>query len=198
MASDSLDDVVLAALRAVAGPERGSAGLPAALDDAAREIAGLRAANRALAEVVESNTRAVTRRPAGASDGDSGRSAAGTIASAVFGSGLGLAPLASAIVGLFRRDRREPPPPLIEYVAPERLRLEVANPESANAGITGFPSVSRGQDGLARAVDARPQISISVNAMDSRSFLDHSHEIAQAVRQAMLDSHALNDVVSDL
>jgi hypothetical protein len=112
---------------------------------------------------------------------------------------LGLAPLASAIVGLFRRDRRESPPPLIEYVAPPRLRLEVANPESANAGISGFPSVSRGQDGLARiAADARPQISISVNAVDSRSFLDHSHEIAQAVRQAMLDSHALNDVVSDL
>ena len=34
--------------------------------------------------------------------------------------------------------------------------------------------------------------------MDSQSFLDHSYEIAQAVRQAMLNSHALNDVVNDL
>jgi hypothetical protein len=79
MASDSWDDVVLAALRAVAGPERGSARLPAALDDAAREIAGLRAANRALAEVVESNTRAVTRLPGAGSDGDSGRSRRGRL-----------------------------------------------------------------------------------------------------------------------
>jgi hypothetical protein len=198
MADDSLDQLVLAALRTVAGPERRDAGLSPALADAAREIQGLRSANLALAEVVESNTRAVTRRPASASDSD-GRSITGTIASTVFSSGLGLAPLASAIVGLFRGDRREEPAPLIEYVAPARLRLEVANPESASRGIVEFPSVSRGQDGLPRVpITAGPQISISVNAMDSRSFLDHRHEIAQAVRQAMLDSHALNDVVSDL
>jgi hypothetical protein len=34
--------------------------------------------------------------------------------------------------------------------------------------------------------------------MDSRSFLEHSDEIARAVREAMLNSHALNDVVSEL
>jgi hypothetical protein len=43
-----------------------------------------------------------------------------------------------------------------------------------------------------------PLININVQAMDSRSFLDHSSEIAQAVREAMLNMHALNDVVSDL
>jgi hypothetical protein len=48
------------------------------------------------------------------------------------------------------------------------------------------------------SVPSGPQISIQVNALDSRSFMDHSYEIAQAVRQAMLDSHSLNDVVSDL
>ncbi len=45
---------------------------------------------------------------------------------------------------------------------------------------------------------AGPQITIQVQAMDSRSFLDHSHDIAQAVREAMLNLHALNDVVNDL
>jgi len=34
--------------------------------------------------------------------------------------------------------------------------------------------------------------------MDSKSFLDHSDEIAQAVREAMLGSHSLNDVIADL
>jgi hypothetical protein len=34
--------------------------------------------------------------------------------------------------------------------------------------------------------------------MDSRSFLDHSDDIARAVRDAMLNMHALNDVVSEL
>jgi hypothetical protein len=45
---------------------------------------------------------------------------------------------------------------------------------------------------------AAPAITINVNAMDSKSFLDHSDEIARAVREAMLNSHALNDVVSEL
>jgi hypothetical protein len=34
--------------------------------------------------------------------------------------------------------------------------------------------------------------------MDSRSFMDHSYDIARAVREAMLNMHALNDVISDL
>ncbi|MGI8990140.1 MAG: hypothetical protein ACR2I2_11230 [Bryobacteraceae bacterium] len=60
---------------------------------------------------------------------------------------------------------------------------------------TGSDSVQgTGQSGQ----DAAPQITIQVQAMDSRSFLDHSHDIAQAVREAMLNMHALNDVVNDL
>jgi hypothetical protein len=43
-----------------------------------------------------------------------------------------------------------------------------------------------------------PNITIQVQAMDSRSFLDHSAEIAQAVREAMLNMHSLNDVVNDI
>ena len=45
---------------------------------------------------------------------------------------------------------------------------------------------------------ALPAIQIQVNAMDSRSFMDHSDEIAQAVRTAMLRSHAINDVISEV
>jgi hypothetical protein len=43
-----------------------------------------------------------------------------------------------------------------------------------------------------------PQITVNVHAMDSRSFLDHSNEIALAVRDAMLNLNAINDVVNDL
>jgi hypothetical protein len=34
--------------------------------------------------------------------------------------------------------------------------------------------------------------------MDSQSFLDHSDDIAQAVRQAMLNMNSINDVVTNL
>jgi len=43
-----------------------------------------------------------------------------------------------------------------------------------------------------------PQVTVNVQAMDSRSFLDHSQDIAQAVREAILNMHSLNDVISDL
>jgi hypothetical protein len=41
-------------------------------------------------------------------------------------------------------------------------------------------------------------ILVQVQAMDSQSFMDHSQEIAQAVRQAMLNLNSLNDVIADL
>jgi 2C-methyl-D-erythritol 2,4-cyclodiphosphate synthase len=43
-----------------------------------------------------------------------------------------------------------------------------------------------------------PSITVQVNAMDSRSFLDHSDDIAHAVREAILSAHTLTDVVSEL
>jgi hypothetical protein len=43
-----------------------------------------------------------------------------------------------------------------------------------------------------------PQITVNVQAMDARSFLDRSSDIALAVRDAMLNLNAINDVVNDL
>ena len=45
---------------------------------------------------------------------------------------------------------------------------------------------------------AATQITVQVQAMDSQSFLDHSNDIAQAVRQAMLESTTLNDVIREV
>ncbi|MDX1980373.1 MAG: hypothetical protein SFV51_08895 [Bryobacteraceae bacterium] len=41
---------------------------------------------------------------------------------------------------------------------------------------------------------AGPQVTINVNAMDGRSILDRSEEIADAVRSALLNSHSLSEV----
>ena len=45
-----------------------------------------------------------------------------------------------------------------------------------------------------RSSFASPQINVNIQAMDTQSFLDHSDEIAQAVRQAMLSLNSINDV----
>jgi hypothetical protein len=46
--------------------------------------------------------------------------------------------------------------------------------------------------------NSAPQITVNVNAMDSQSFMDHSTDIANAVREAMLNMHPINDVVASL
>jgi hypothetical protein len=48
------------------------------------------------------------------------------------------------------------------------------------------------------ASGAATQITVNVQAMDARSFLDRSSDIAAAVREAMLNMNSINDVVNDL
>ena len=60
-------------------------------------------------------------------------------------------------------------------------------------GENGLPrSAGSGESGTAQ------QITVQVQAMDSQSFLDHSDDIAQAVRQAMLNMNSINDVITNL
>ncbi|PYT18483.1 MAG: hypothetical protein DMG59_04230 [Acidobacteria bacterium] len=123
----------------------------------------------------------------------------GTIGKAVegiFGSGLGLSPLLTGLMALFGGGDESEPPALVRFALPPAV--------SVNAGVSGgapgiaFP-VDYGQGSQVRPVagGAPAQITVQVQAMDSRSFLDHSNEIAMAVRQAMLESSVLNDVIRE-
>jgi hypothetical protein len=217
MADSSLNQVVLDAFRQANGSPGGGTDLQAlvqdllpksgdgfasALADASRQIDALRSANQALAEVVQNNTRAVSQNSA-AQGGKSVASTIGSVASTVFGSGLGLSPLITSIAHLFTGSGSEATPALVPFTPPAALRLDLADTRQAYTGIGAMSQVVYGQDGLPKRASeqaqlAAPVISIQVNALDSRSFMDHSNEIALAVRQAMLNMHSLNDVVSDL
>jgi hypothetical protein len=108
------------------------------------------------------------------------------------GLGLGLSPLITGIARLFGGGGgSEEIPPLVKFGLPDPVHLNAG----VSDGIPGPFVVDSGQGGLPRAVTAPPQITVQVQAMDSRSFLDHSGEIAMAVRQAMLESSVLNDVI---
>ena len=58
-----------------------------------------------------------------------------------------------------------------------------------NAGAFGVDTAEGGLPRPTAVVAHRrsTQITVQVQAMDSQSFLDHSNDIAQAVRQAMLN-----------
>jgi hypothetical protein len=143
------------------------------------------------------------------------------VGKAIYKSGLGLSPLFSGLMKLFGGGGGQPePPPLIKYRLPDPVHLSGGFSESSGgyvwpvhygqgdrprlAPVPEFAPGSGSQAAWPEPASApapaasTQQITIQVQAMDSRSFLDHSEEIARAVREAMLNSHALNDVVQEL
>jgi len=114
-------------------------------------------------------------------------------ASGLLGGGLSLMPLVSLFSSLFGGGQSQQPSPLAPYSLPPSLNLEsTTNNQDVVWGDNGLPrAASGGSSGM-------QQITVQVQAIDSQSFLDHSDDIAQAVRQAMLNMSSLNDVVSNL
>jgi hypothetical protein len=146
--------------------------------------------------------------PATAAETGAGSVAARVALNAVK-SGMGVVPLVTALFGLFGGDDEEKPAPLVKYAMPARREFQAA------AIGSGFAEVDYDQAGLPRthqrfgapggssaaergAAQALPPITVNVQAMDARSFLDRSNEIAAAVREAMLNLNSINDVVTDL
>jgi hypothetical protein len=146
--------------------------------------------------------------PPSASSGTSSSSGSSalSLASEVFGSGLGVIPLVTGLLGLFEGGSSGPPP-LTKYVMPQKLDFTGADTSSGIAEtsydqfgtprVVGAPS-SRATSGGGSAGAASAPISISVQAMDAQSVMDRSNDIAQAVRQAMLTSSSINDVINEL
>jgi hypothetical protein len=158
-------------------------------------IEQLKAATQAQSDAVTQNTRAVLQNTIAQAAAGSGSAAGsiGNIFSRVFGSGMGLSPLVSGLVRLFGGGKAEAAAAPIPYTRPAAISFDGTISTSGGSEARVFSPAS----GNERAGGGQ-QITIQVQAMDSRSFLDHSEEIARAVRAAMLNSHALNDVVSDL
>jgi hypothetical protein len=118
------------------------------------------------------------------------------IAETIAGTLLGGLPLFSLFKGLFSGggDSEDDVPPLVKYQLPPSV-----NESLGYSATSGFMSLDYAQSGLPRSpAAASPQVTVQVNAMDSRSFLDHSDEIADAVRQAVLNSSSLRDVLKEL
>jgi hypothetical protein len=150
----------------------------------------LRTVQQSQADLVGQNTKAVS---------DNTASAVASAAKGVGGAllnGFGVSPIVSGLLKLFGGGSSSSPAEvaLPKYAAPGAVRLD--------AGLVGgeVAAVDRGVGDRVRVPGgaASTQVTVQVNAMDSRSFLDRSDEIAKAVRLAMLESHAINDVVAEL
>jgi hypothetical protein len=175
------------------GADPGSA-LNEQLVSLTQQLQQLQTVNQTQIQAMQANTQAVAQSTE--SKGQSTADSVATHAESALGFGLGLSPLISGLVSLFGGGGDSQPEPLVPYVAPL--------PIQANAGISasaqGAIGVDTADGGMPRALPAanNAQITVQVQAMDSKSFLDHSNDIAMAVRQAMLESTTLNDVIREV
>ena len=173
----------------LAGATTGYVGLSEEIAKLAEQLGRLRAAGQAATESSQARSRNAV------SGGDSSGPVASTVLN-VFGAGLGLSPLISGIASLLGGSGSNPAPdPLMKFVLPPSIQVNAGVSERGGAAF----AVDHPQGGLPRPapVSQPAQITVQVQAMDSKSFLDHSGDIAMAVRQAMLESSVLNDVVRE-
>lgn len=192
--------------------------LATALEDAAPQAGS---ASEAMASsvaqaLIESTIASLTGNTGPAASSSSAGSGGGvtafSVAKTVLESGLGLIPLIGGLIGLFSGGGSSAPPTLVKYAMPPALDFQ-----AAETGV-GLTSVGYDQMGAPRALgngtdsqsstptgdyaggpgESPAQIAASTQAMDARWFMDHSADIAAAVRNAMLNLNSINDVVNDL
>ncbi|MCU1235009.1 MAG: hypothetical protein JWP63_2976 [Candidatus Solibacter sp.] len=187
-------------------------GVSVTLGDVLAQVQDLRSATPApnVKKTTTSSSSSSSSGSAGSASTSQGSSLGDTltgVASTVFKSGFGLAPLVTELFGLFGGGGSAAPPPLVKYAMPASVAFQAAESGGAMGGVdynqAGTARVYRSAAGEAAgggtsAAQASPQITVNVQAMDARSFLDRSSDIALAVRDAMLNMNAINDVVNEL
>jgi hypothetical protein len=177
----------------------GGADSSASQSQASQEITQLEAQFKQQADLIQANTQALQGNT-GAHGGSVG-SAIGSTATSILGGSLGLfSPIVSGLLSLFGvGGGSSAPAPLPFYTPPPSVQmsdtLRTATPSAPSAGSAGAGRSGGSSSGSASAA---PQVTVNVSAMDSQSFMDRSGDIANAVRQAMLNLHPINDVVANL
>jgi hypothetical protein len=168
------------------GQTSGLSDLSSSLSQAGQQIAQLQQTYQQQAALITANTQALQSNTSAQSSRTG--SAAGQVASGVLGGALGfLSPVISGIASLFGGGTQAPAPVPI-YVPPA--------PVSISGALT--PAAPQTQAVNATMQTATAHVTVNISAMDSQSFLDRSTDIANAVREAMLNMHPINSVIANL
>jgi hypothetical protein len=175
--------------------------LGTSLSQAGQQIAQLQQSYQQQASLIAANTQAIQSNTS-AQSSHSALSTVGSAASSVLG-GFGLlSPLISGIASLFHHSSTPAPLPIYTPPSPVAINatLNSATPNSTASGTTtGAATTGQAQSAVTSSQTApAAQVTVNVNAMDSQSFMDRSNDIANAVREAMLNMHPINGVVASL
>jgi hypothetical protein len=167
-----------------------------------QQLLQLQTVGQAQTQATTDNTQAVAQNTTQQSQG--GRSTLGAVGetlSSTFGIGSALSPLISGIVSLFGGGSSSQPAALTQYIPPNKVNVSSGISSSDPGQAFGVDSAQGSQPrpvGSSVAQSNSTQITVQVQTLDSQSFLDHSNDIARAVRQAMLESSVLNDVIREV
>jgi hypothetical protein len=161
----------------------------------------LRVVTRGETESRAENTSALVQSTLAYATGNGTKDAVtGFVSQAIGSTGIGMSPLISGLARLFGSGGGTNDTPVFApYTLPDPTRLDTGFSPTRGSRVYEVDYGASGQPRTgeeAKPVNP-PQVSILVQALDSRSFLDRSDEIARAVREALLSSHSLNDVVAD-
>jgi hypothetical protein len=182
------------------GATGGTADLATSLSQAGQQITQLQSAYQQQAALITANTQAIQGNTS--AQGSRGGSSVGQVASTFLGGALGfLSPVISGIASLFGGGSGTPaavpiytPPPSIGISGALSPVAPIYTPPAAPAATT----VGQGPNTGPSSQAASSPITVNISAMDSQSFLDHSNDIANAVREAMLNMHPINNTIANL
>lgn len=208
MASDILKnnlDVLLGTPRTirdvVSGSLAGAVGNSVVADQfnqLTQQLQQLQTVSQAEAQTLQENTQAVNQNTTQLGQtGSSTASHVGTALQSTLGFFTGLSPLISGLVSLFGGGGSSQPAAPVPFALPPSVSVSAGFTEAAPTQAFGADFAAGGQPrpDPSTTSPAAPQITVQVQALDSQSFLDRSQDIAAAVRQAMLESGVLSDVI---
>ena len=162
-----------------------------------KHLNDLKLAQQLSLDSLNQNTQALVQNTVTKASGSSSSSITGGLLSQI-GTTFAFSPIVRGLFSLFGGGgSSQTAQPLVPFTLPASIQYQGAYSPANRGQVSG---VDYGQNGTPRVASAAPStnVQIQVNAMDSRSFLDHSADIAAAVREAMLHSNSLNDVIADL
>ena len=173
------------------------------VSELSKQLNDLKTVQQTQLDTITQNTAALAQNTASRSAGTSGGTSTTGILSSLLGA-TGLSPIFSGLLGLFGGSKAAPLAPLTGFSLPPSIQYAAGVSQTGGGvqpldyGQNGQLRPVGGQGGGSNAAQQPQTVQIQVNAMNSQSFLDHSDDIARAVRQALLQSNSLSDVITDL
>lgn len=158
------------------------------LTDVNSGLNNLIASQQQQSEATQENTQALEASTQSRSGGATG--AVESAASSLLGGGGLLSPLISGIMSLFGGSSSQSDTVFQPFSLPPPIAVQA----TISGGAANQSTATQGNGAGAGST----AVTVQVNAIDSQSFLDHQDDIAEAVRQAMLQSHPINDVIAQL